>query len=64
MDKIEVARFYRRRDVERLTGLPKSTLYARMSNGDFPKPFKIGSRAVAWRGSDLAMWAKSRAVAP
>jgi prophage regulatory protein len=49
-------RFIRRPEVERLTGLPRSSLYEKMARGDFPKPRKIGDRAVAWSESDIARW--------
>lgn len=36
-----------------LTGLPKSTFYARVRAGELPKPVKLGARAVAWRVGDI-----------
>lgn len=53
-------RFLRREDVERLTGLARSTLYEFMANGTFPKSIKIGGRAVAWAESDIARWQEAR----
>ncbi|MBU3261729.1 AlpA family transcriptional regulator [Roseovarius sp. PS-C2] len=50
----------RRPDVERITGLSRSTLYAMMAEGEFPKPIKLGKRAVGWRESDIAAWLESR----
>ncbi|MEO0426178.1 MAG: AlpA family transcriptional regulator [Pseudomonadota bacterium] len=46
----------RRPDVERLTGLARSTIYARMAEGTFPKPIKLGGSAVGWRQSAIAEW--------
>ncbi|MEO1724052.1 MAG: AlpA family transcriptional regulator [Pseudomonadota bacterium] len=46
----------RRPDVERLTGLARSTIYARMADGTFPKPIKLGGSAVGWRQSAIAAW--------
>ena len=54
---------YRRPDVERMTGLSRSTLYAMMTAGEFPRPVKLGRRAVGWRGSDVAAWLDSRSQA-
>ena len=48
--------FLRRRQIEELTGLAKSTIYDRITAGTFPKPVKIGDRAVAWRQSDIDAW--------
>ncbi|WP_232222319.1 helix-turn-helix transcriptional regulator [Thioalkalivibrio paradoxus] len=41
----------------------KATIYAAMAAGTFPRPVRIGSRAVAWRSSDIAAWIATRPVA-
>ena len=43
----------RRREVERLTTLGKSPIYRMMSDGDFPRPVRLGCRAVAWLEEDI-----------
>ncbi|WP_148863271.1 helix-turn-helix transcriptional regulator [Marinobacter fonticola] len=53
-------RLLRRREVENRTGLSRSTIYLWMSDGLFPKPRKIGPRAVAWRESDIQAWIEQR----
>lgn len=53
-------RIIRRREVEVRTGLSRSTLYAMMAEGEFPKPIKLGKRAVGWREADIAAWLESR----
>lgn len=58
MDK----QIYRVKEVCGMTGLPLSTLYAKMLNNEFPRPIKLGRRAVGWRSEDIEMWLKSRAV--
>ena len=52
------ARLYRLPDVLKMTGLSKSTIYARVKSGDFPAPTPIfrGGRAVAWRSQDIIGW--------
>ncbi|WP_051243526.1 helix-turn-helix transcriptional regulator [Thalassobaculum salexigens] len=55
-------RILRRPDVEALVGLSCSTLYAMMADGTFPKPIKLGRRAVGWRASDIEAWVSSRNV--
>ncbi len=42
-----IDRLLRRPDVEAVTGLSRSSLYAKMDSGDFPCPVRIGARAVA-----------------
>lgn len=36
--------------------LSKSSLYSRISAGEFPPPIHIGRRAVAWKKSDVDRW--------
>jgi prophage regulatory protein len=38
----------RRREVEARIGLACSTIYAMMADDKFPRPLKIGRRAVGW----------------
>lgn len=57
-----VERHYRRRAVEQITGLSRSSIYDLISKGDFPKPIKLSKRAVAWRESDLGDWLERRAT--
>ena len=42
------------------TGLSRSTIYAMMSAGSFPRPIKLGERAVGWLSKDLDAWLDSR----
>lgn len=53
-------RIIRRPEVERLTGLRKSAIYHLMSEGLFPRPVRLGRRAVGWRRSELSEWVESR----
>ncbi|CAG9269352.1 helix-turn-helix transcriptional regulator [Paraburkholderia caribensis] len=43
----------RRREVESLTGLSRSTIYARIKAGTFPPPVALGPRSVGWRLADI-----------
>lgn len=42
--------------VKLITGLSRSTIYLRVSQGIFPKPVSLGSRAVGWLESEVADW--------
>ena len=42
------------------TGLPRSSLYAQVKRGDFPRPIKLGARAVGWRVEDVDAWIAAR----
>jgi prophage regulatory protein len=50
--------FLRLEQIQLRTGLPRSTIYYRMSRGEFPKSFKIGGagRAVAWLEEEIEAW--------
>jgi prophage regulatory protein len=50
-------------------GLSRSSIYARMAEGAFPKPVRLGPRAVGWVESEISAWiarqiAQSREPAP
>ena len=38
------------------TGLSRSTIYLRISNGTFPKPVSLGARAVGWVEAEIQGW--------
>ncbi|ROU09491.1 helix-turn-helix transcriptional regulator [Lysobacter enzymogenes] len=40
-------------------GLSKTTIYARMTNNDFPKPVPLGG-VVAWVESEIDQWIGER----
>jgi prophage regulatory protein len=43
--------------VKQATGYSRSSIYALMKAGKFPKPVQLaGGGAVAWRSSDVAAW--------
>jgi prophage regulatory protein len=52
--------FARMSTVLRLTGLGRSTIYRLIAEDKFPAQVRIGTRAVAWRWSDLERWSAAR----
>lgn len=51
----------RRRQVEARTGLSRSTIYARIAEGAFPRPIDLGGgRAVGWIDSEINEWLQER----
>lgn len=52
--------FLRLPAVMRLTGLGRSTIYRMVADHTFPGPFRLATRAVAWRRSDIDRWSDSR----
>ena len=54
-------RFLRLKEVIHITGLSRSTIYAEISKGDFPKQIQLtGSRSVGWLESEITLWVESR----
>lgn len=47
-------------DVKARTGLSRSTIYLRISEGNFPKPVSISERAVGWVESEIDQWVETR----
>ncbi len=54
------ARMLRRPEVETRTGLSRSTIYAMISEGTFPKPIRLGKRAVGWPETCIQEWIEDR----
>ncbi|QFY90140.1 AlpA family transcriptional regulator [Magnetovirga frankeli] len=65
-------RLIRRREVERLTGLSRSSIYARLKpnpnrpsdfDPDFPRPVQLGPKAVGWVEGEVLQWVEGRIAA-
>jgi prophage regulatory protein len=48
-------------DVSALVGLGRSTLYARIADGTFPRAVRVSERSVRWRTTDVNAWLESLA---
>ena len=55
-----VQQILRRDEVERATGLPRSTIYEKIAKGSFPKPIRLSERAVGWLETEIEAWQKAR----
>ena len=53
-------KFIRLPEVKRITGLSRSSIYLRMSNGEFPQRISLGGRAIAWLDTDVFQWLDDR----
>jgi prophage regulatory protein len=47
-------------EVRKSTGLSRSTIYLRISQGTFPKPVSLGGRAVGWLEAEIQDWLQRR----
>lgn len=50
----------KRPHVESITGLSRSSIYAKMENGTFPKAIKLSERSVGWLESEVQEWLNDR----
>ena len=50
----------RRKQVEKRTGLSRSTIYLRIHEGTFPRPINLGVRAVGWLENEIEAWLAER----
>ncbi len=55
-----VRKILRRPAVQEATGLSRSAIYEMIAKGTFPKPIKLGPRAVGWTDSDIEAWQAER----
>lgn len=46
--------------VEAAVGLKKSTLYAMIKAGEFPRPVKIGPALNGWPSSEIEQWISAK----
>lgn len=62
MELSTASRLIRRRELEHITGLSRSTIYDRLDarskrfDEDFPRPIKIGKSAVGWVQSEVTAY--------
>lgn len=54
-------RILRLKEVQRMTGLSRSTIYAEIAKGKFPKQVRLtGDRSVGWHENAIIGWIESR----
>jgi prophage regulatory protein len=46
--------------VKARTGLSRSTIYLRVSQGTFPRPVSLGARTVGWLSDEIDRWIEER----
>lgn len=47
-------------EVKRISGLSRSSIYARCRDGRFPSAIDLGGRAVAWIEQEVRDWVEQR----
>jgi|APCry1669188910_1035180.scaffolds.fasta_scaffold926555_1 prophage regulatory protein len=48
------------KEVQKITGLSRSSIYSYIDKGLFPTQVKLGERSVAWVDQEITDWVESR----
>ena len=56
----ESRRILRLPKVLEMTGLSRTSVWRQVKAGTFPKPVKLGPRAVGWLASKIDKWLRNR----
>lgn len=59
INQIQAGFWYPDKVVASNYSISRSTLWAWVSAGKFPAPYKIGDRSTRWSGTDLVEWERS-----
>lgn len=59
-ERPQLRRVLRLREVERTTGIKRSTIYEGIEAGTFPKPIPLAPRAVGWVSDEIEAWIEGR----
>ena len=43
-------------------GVSRASVYKLLASGGFPKPLKLGKRAIGWERDHIQQWVKSRSA--
>ena len=57
--ELDGSRILRMPEVCAKTGLGKSTIYKKLTDGTFPPPIRLGPRAIGWKMRDVNDWLES-----
>lgn len=55
-----LGRLLRRREVELITTLSRSSLYRLIAQNKFPQPIQLSANRCAWRAADVDAWLRKR----
>jgi len=53
-------RLIRMRELSKMLSMSKANIYLLMSQGKFPKNFKLGEQLAVWRLSVIEQWVKGK----
>jgi prophage regulatory protein len=62
MQNIAIQSLLRIKEVQKIVGLSRASIYRLINTGDFPPQIKISQRAAAWCSNDIDLWQKERII--
>jgi len=57
---MKITQFYRKSKVLEKIPFSESTLFRRIQEGNFPKPYQLSGRTVGWSAEEVDEWLNSR----
>jgi prophage regulatory protein len=63
MTSLAQPRILRRRAVENIVGMGRSSIYAAIAAGKFPAPIHLCGRSVGWIATEVDAWVAARIAA-
>lgn len=60
MEQQENIRIIRHDEVQRVVGLSRSSIEARVAEGTFPQPVALGERSKGWIEAEVQAWLRER----
>ena len=60
MNTSKEVQFYRLSQLKKQVSVSRSSIWAWVKEGSFPKPIKLGKNCTAWNADDVHAWVQSR----
>lgn len=51
-----ICKIYRLKELTKMVGLSKATIYRKMKAGTFPASVALSDRATGWRAEEIEQW--------
>ncbi len=62
MNTSKEVQFYRLSQLKQQLSVSRSSIWAWVKNGTFPKPIKLGKNCTAWNAEDVHAWVEKRTL--
>ena len=62
MNTSKEVQFYRLSQLKKQLSVSRSSIWAWVKQGSFPKPIKLGKNCTAWNSDDIDAWVEKRTL--